>query len=303
MVNDVMTIMQNDWVMMALPFFFAALGIELIWAYRTAEGTYEKTDFWASMRVMLLTVFVDLIPKFLGIALMFAAYSVSPLKGMIDASWYWWVLLFFLDDLTYYTFHRANHEVRLLWAGHVSHHNSQYYNLGTALRQGVGERVLKYPFWMPLAFLGFHPAMIVTMLSVSLIYQYWLHTEAFYKFPKVIEFIFNTPSHHRVHHGSNVRYLDRNHGATLIIWDRLFGTFSEEKEEEPVVYGLTKNIESHKVITVAFGEYQKMWQDIRRATRWSDKIRYVFKAPGWSHDGPDLRSDTLRSEQAEAQAI
>ena len=303
MVNDVMAIMQNDWVMMALPFFFAALGIELIWAYRTAEGTYEKTDFWASMRVMLLTVFVDLIPKFLGIALMFAAYSVSPLKGMIDASWYWWVLLFFLDDLTYYTFHRANHEVRLLWAGHVSHHNSQYYNLGTALRQGVGERVLKYPFWMPLAFLGFHPAMIVTMLSVSLIYQYWLHTEAFYKFPKVIEFIFNTPSHHRVHHGSNVRYLDRNHGATLIIWDRLFGTFSEEKEEEPVVYGLTKNIESHKVITVAFGEYQKMWQDIRRATRWSDKIRYVFKAPGWSHDGPDLRSDTLRSEQAQAQAI
>ena len=255
------------------------------------------------MRVMLLTVFVDLIPKFLGIALMFAAYSVSPLKGVIDASWYWWVLLFFLDDLTYYTFHRANHEVRLLWAGHVSHHNSQYYNLGTALRQGVGERVLKYPFWMPLAFLGFHPAMIVTMLSVSLIYQYWLHTEAFYKFPKVIEFIFNTPSHHRVHHGSNVRYLDRNHGATLIIWDRLFGTFSEEKEEEPVVYGLTKNIESHKVLTVAFGEYQKMWQDIRRATRWSDKIRYVFKAPGWSHDGPDLRSDTLRSEQAQTQAI
>lgn len=303
MVNDVMTIMQNDWVMMALPFFFAALGIELIWAYRAAEGTYEKTDFWASMRVMLLTVFVDLIPKFLGIGLMFAAYSVSPLKGVIDASWYWWVLLFFLDDLTYYTFHRANHEVRLLWAGHVSHHNSQYYNLGTALRQGVGERVLKYPFWMPLAFLGFHPAMIVTMLSVSLIYQYWLHTEALYKFPRVIEFIFNTPSHHRVHHGSNVRYLDRNHGATLIIWDRLFGTFSEEKEEEPVVYGLTKNIESHKVLTVAFGEYQQMWQDIRRATRWSDKIRYVFKAPGWSHDGPDLRSDTLRSEQAQAQVI
>ena len=157
MVNDVMTIMQNDWVMMALPFFFAALGIELLWAYRAAEGTYEKTDFWASMRVMLLTVFVDLIPKFLGIALMFAAYSVSPLKGVIDASWYWWVLLFFLDDLTYYTFHRANHEVRLLWAGHVSHHNSQYYNLGTALRQGVGERVLKYPFLDAVGLLGLPP--------------------------------------------------------------------------------------------------------------------------------------------------
>jgi len=241
-----------------------------------------------------LTVFVDLIPKFLGISLMFVAYSVSPLKGVIDTSWYWWVLLFFLDDLTYYSFHRGNHEVRLLWAGHVSHHSSQYYNLGTALRQGVGERILKYPFWVPLALLGYHPAMIVTMLSVSLIYQYWLHTEAFYKFPRWIEFIFNTPSHHRVHHGSNVRYLDRNHGATLIIWDRLFGTFSEEVSEEPVKYGLTKNIETHKVLRVAFGEYGSMWRDVRRAEHWRDKVNYIFKAPGWSHDGPDLRSDTLR---------
>jgi len=236
-----------------------------------------------------------LIPKFLGISLMFAAYSVSPLKGFIDTSWYWWVLLFFLDDLTYYFFHRGNHEVRLLWAGHVSHHSSQYYNLGTALRQGVGERILKYPFWVPLAIIGYHPAMIVTMLSVSLIYQYWLHTEAFYKFPKIIELIFNTPSHHRVHHGSNIRYLDRNHGATLIIWDRLFGTFSEELVEEPVRYGLTKNISTNKVMQVAFGEYGSIWRDIRRAKHWRDKLAYIFKAPGWSHDGPDLRSDTLRA--------
>ena len=107
-----------------------------------------------------------------------------------------------------------------------------------------------------------------TMLSVSLIYQYWLHTEAFYKFPKPIEFIFNTPSHHRVHHGSNVRYLDRNHGATLIIWDRLFGTFSEEITEEPVTYGLTKNIETNKVLKVAFGEYAAMCRDVKRAERW-----------------------------------
>lgn len=293
--NDVLAVMQDDWVMMALPFFFGALAIELLWAYQANTKHYERVDFWTSMRVMLLTVFVDLIPKFLGISLMFAAYSISPLKGIVDTSLHWWVLLFFLDDLTYYTFHRGNHEVRLLWAGHVSHHNSQYYNLGTALRQGVGERVLKYPFWVPLALLGFHPAMIVTMLSVSLIYQYWLHTEAFYKFPKPIEFIFNTPSHHRVHHGSNVRYLDRNHGATLIIWDRLFGTFSEEVSEEPVRYGLTKNIDTHNVIAVSFGEYAAMWRDFRRAKTWRDKLSYVFRAPGWSHDGPDLRSDTLRS--------
>ena len=210
----------------SLPFFFGALALEVLWAYKVTTKHYESVDFWTSMRVMLLTVFVDLIPKAIGIGLMFAVYSLSPLKGLVDTSWYWWVLLFFLDDLTYYCFHRGNHEIRLLWAGHVSHHSSQYYNLGTALRQGVGERILKYPFWVPLAAMGFHPAMIVTMLSVSLIYQYWLHTEAFYKLPRPVEFIFNTPSHHRVHHGSNIRYLDRNHGATLIIWDRLFGTFS-----------------------------------------------------------------------------
>ena len=173
-----MAVMQDDWVMMALPFFFGALALEVLWAYNVTTKHYESVDFWTSMRVMLLTVFVDLIPKAIGIGLMFAVYSLSPLKGLVDTSWYWWVLLFFLDDLTYYCFHRGNHEIRLLWAGHVSHHSSQYYNLGTALRQGVGERILKYPFWVPLAAMGFHPAMIVTMLSVSLIYQYWLHTEA-----------------------------------------------------------------------------------------------------------------------------
>jgi sterol desaturase/sphingolipid hydroxylase (fatty acid hydroxylase superfamily) len=217
---------------------------------------------------------------------------------MIERTLPWWVLLFFLDDLTYYLFHRANHEVRLLWAGHVSHHNSQYYNLGTALRQGVGERVAKYLFWCPLALLGFDPVMIVTMLSISLIYQYWLHTEAIDRMPRWYEFIFNTPSHHRVHHGSNVRYLDRNHGATLIIWDRLFGTFSEELVREPVRYGLTKNIETHNVFHVAFDEYKNILRDVRRAARWRDKLGYLFKAPGWSHDGEDKRSDTLRKNLA-----
>ena len=110
------------------------------------------------------------------------------------------------------------------------------------------------------------------------------------------EYIFNTPSHHRVHHGSNIRYLDRNHGATLIIWDRLFGTFSEELPSEPVRYGLTKNITSHRVTDVAFGEYRNMLQDVTRAKDWRDKLAYIFRAPGWSHDGPDKRSDVLREQ-------
>jgi sterol desaturase/sphingolipid hydroxylase (fatty acid hydroxylase superfamily) len=296
MFDNVMAVMQDDLVMVALPFFFAALLIEWVWARRQITPVYDSTDFWASMRVMVLTVFVDLIPKFLGIALMFVCYDISPLKDMVGRTWPWWVLLFFLDDLTYYLFHRGNHEMRWMWAGHSSHHNSQYYNLGTALRQGVGERVSKYLFWCPLALLGFDPVMIVTMLSISLIYQYWLHTEAIDRMPRWYEYIFNTPSHHRVHHGSNIRYLDRNHGATLIIWDRLFGTFSEELPSEPVRYGLTKNITSHRVTDVAFGEYRNMLRDVSRAAGWRDKLGYIFRAPGWSHDGPDKRSDVLREQ-------
>ena len=203
MFERVMAVMQDDLVMLALPVFFAALLIEWLWARKQFRAVYEGQDFWASMRVMVLTVFVDLIPKFLGITLMFVCYDLSPLSDWVGRTAPWWLLLFFLDDLTYYLFHRGNHEVRWMWAGHVSHHNSQYYNLGTALRQGVGERISKYLFWCPLALLGFDPVMIVTMMSISLIYQYWLHTEAIDRMPGWYEFIFNTPSHHRVHHGSN----------------------------------------------------------------------------------------------------
>ena len=296
LMDQTLALLKDDWVIFALPLFLTALLIEWVVAWRKSLALYERRDFMASMGVMLLTVVIDVLPKLGGVLLMFVCWEASPLKEVVSRAPAWWVILFFLDDLTYYSFHRANHEVRFLWAGHVSHHNSQYYNYGTALRQGVGERVLKYLFWCPLALLGFDPVMIVTMMSISLIYQYWLHTEAIDRMPAWYEFIFNTPSHHRVHHGSNTRYLDRNHGATLIIWDRLMGTFSEELTSEPVRYGLTQNIASQRVLDVAFGEYGNMSRDVKRANRWQDKLAYLFKAPGWSHDGPDKRSNTLRRE-------
>ena len=287
-------LLQDDWVIYALPLFFTALLIEWAIAWRKSLALYERQDFLTSMGVMLLTVVVDVLPKLGGVLLMFVCWELSPLKDVVSRAPQWWVLLFFLDDLTYYSFHRANHEVRFLWAGHISHHNSQYYNYGTALRQGVGERVIKYLFWCPLALLGFDPVMIVTMMSLSLIYQFWLHTETIDRMPAWFEWVFNTPSHHRVHHASNVRYLDRNHAGVLIIWDRLFGTFSPETADEPVQYGLTKNIETYHPVKVAFGEYARIWADIARTNSWSDAVRYLLWAPGWNHDGDDLRSDTLR---------
>jgi sterol desaturase/sphingolipid hydroxylase (fatty acid hydroxylase superfamily) len=186
-----------------------------------------------------------------------------------------------------------------LWAGHVSHHSAIKMNFATALRQGVFERVHKYFFWLPLPLLGFDPMMIFTVMSINLFYQFWLHTELVGRLPAWFEAVFNTPSHHRVHHASNIRYLDCNHAGALIIWDKLFGTFSREVEGEPPVYGLTKNITSYNPIHVATHEYSAILSDVKRADKFRDRLSYILKAPGWSHDGEDQRAKVLRAQLAQ----
>ena len=166
------------------------------------------------------------------------------------------------------------------------------------LRQGVGERVYKYVFWLWLPLVGFDAAMVLLMIGLNLSYQFWVHTEAVRRLPGWYEAIFNTPSHHRVHHGSNARYLDRNHAGVLIVWDKLFGTFSAELDEDPVVYGLTKNLATRNPWRVLSHGYTELWRDVWRADRWADRLRYVCMPPGWSHDGPDLRARTLRARAA-----
>jgi len=294
--EQVSAIMQDDLILLALPLFLVAVLVEYIYSARRNIAWYERHDFLGSMGVMVITAVVDILPKLVGVAAMFVLYDISPLKGTFGRQWWSWLLLFLLDDFTYYWFHRANHEIRLMWAGHVNHHSSEYMNYGTALRQGVGERVYKYLFWLPLPLLGFEPAMVITMMSISLFYQFWIHTRAIGRMHPLIELVFNTPSHHRVHHASNIRYLDCNHGGTLIIWDRLFGTFSEETDLEPVVYGLTRNIGTFNPIKIVLHEYRSMISDIRSVSRWQDKLRYLVLAPGWHHEGPDKRARTLRRQ-------
>ncbi len=169
------------------------------------------------------------------------------------------VIILFAEDFTYYWFHRISHESRLFWASHVVHHSSQKYNLSTALRQTWSGSFYTFIFWLPLVLIGFHPVMVLVQMSISLIYQYWIHTELIKKMPKWFEAIFNTPSHHRVHHATNPQYLDRNHAGIFIIWDRLFGTF--EPEVEKPVYGLVTNIETYNPIKVAFIEWYNMLKD------------------------------------------
>jgi len=287
---------KDDLVYLFLPVFLLALVIELVVDRRRSLGLFEKQDTIASLWMTVFVVFVDLVPKLLAFIAFYYLHSISPLSDIVQRQWWAWVLLFLLDDITYYFMHRANHEVRILWAGHVSHHSAIKMNYATALRQGVTERIHKYAFWLPLPLLGFDPLMIFTMMSLSLFYQFWLHTELIGRLPHWFEAMFNTPSHHRVHHASNVRYLDCNHAAVLIIWDKFFGTFSEETEGEPPKYGLTTNLTSHNPFHVALHEYGAIARDVRRASTVGDKLRYLFKAPGWSHDGEDKRAKVLRAK-------
>jgi sterol desaturase/sphingolipid hydroxylase (fatty acid hydroxylase superfamily) len=285
---------KDNLAFLALPIFLLVVFAEMYYDKFKELNLYRGKDTGASIGMLLITAVVEFIPKALAFIAFYYLHEWSPLRDVIERQWWAWVILFFFDDFAYYWFHRMNHEVRLFWAGHVSHHSSQYMNFGTALRQGAGERLHKYFFWMWIPLLGFDPLMIFVAHSLNLIYQFWVHTEVVYKFPKFIEYIFNTPSHHRVHHASNIRYLDRNHAGVFILWDRWFGTFSEEKDNEHPIYGLTKNIDSFNPFYVASHEYKAIWKDVLSAPKWKDKLNYIFNAPGWSHEGPDQRAKTLR---------
>lgn len=294
----ILQLKQDKALPFAIPVFLLAVLIEWIIARKEFPKLYQKKDFWVSISMGILSGIVEFLPKVLAFYIFYNLHEISPLRDVVARQWWAWIILFFLDDFAYYWNHRMNHEVRLFWAGHVPHHSSENFNFGTALRQGVGERIHKFIWyaWIPL--LGFDPLMMFTMMAINLIYQFFVHTDMVYKLPNWFEAIFNTPSHHRVHHASNIQYLDCNHAGVLIIWDKLFGTFSEEKDFEKPVYGLTVNIETFNPAIVATHEYGAIFKDVKRAKKWSDKLKYIFYAPGWRHDGEDKRAKTLRNSLA-----
>jgi sterol desaturase/sphingolipid hydroxylase (fatty acid hydroxylase superfamily) len=186
-------------------------------------------------------------------------------------------------DFIYYWNHRLMHESRFLWAIHVVHHSSEHYNLSTALRQPVADSFGVFVPMSILSALGIRPALIEMARGVNLIYQFWIHTETVPKLGRLEE-VLNTASHHRVHHGSNQKYLDRNHGSILIVWDRLFGTFEREDDDEPVVYGLTKNIETFNPARIATHEHADILRDVARSDTWSDRLGFVLRGPGWAYE-------------------
>ena len=280
-------------IVLAIPGFVALMVLEALADAVMRRDLYEFKDSAASITMGFGSVAVGLITKALQLGIFTLVYRFRLFH--LGYQWWVWILLFFGDELSYYWFHRTSHECRLFWASHVVHHSSQRYNLSTALRQSWTGTLTGWIFWLWLPLVGFHPVMVLTMQAISLLYQFWIHTELVRSMGP-LELVLNTPSHHRVHHGANPRYIDRNHAGTLILWDRLFGTFEPEDAADRPRFGLTRNIHTYNPVRIALHEWADIVRDVHRAPGWRNKLRYVFGRPGWRHDGSDHGSASVEDK-------
>lgn len=282
----------------AIPAFVLLIVAEMVWGRLKGAAHYEPKDTATSLVMGLGSQVAGVL--FGGLALA-SGFWIWDNFRLFDLGFHWWTFLlaFLFDDLAYYVFHRASHRIRWFWAAHVIHHSSQHYNLSTALRQTwTGVPALTFVFSLPLFALGFHPLLIAFISGVNLIYQFWIHTEAIHKMPRWFEAVFNTPSHHRVHHATNPRYLDANYAGALIIWDRMFGSFVPEDDAEPCRYGIIRQLGTWNPLKVAFHEWIGIVRDVLAANSWRDRFHYLFAPPGWSPDGSRETSDQIKQRWA-----
>jgi sterol desaturase/sphingolipid hydroxylase (fatty acid hydroxylase superfamily) len=291
-----------DPVTLAIPLFVLTIvGEILLRRFKKVKAAYEAKDTATSLLMGLGSNIAGLLTGAAIVAVVIWVWR-HRIFDIPMTAWWAWVAIFFIEDFTYYWFHRLSHERRFWWASHVNHHSSQHYNLATALRQTwTGGVAGTWLLWLPMALFGFPPAMIAIQKGISLVYQYWIHTEAITKLPRWFEAVFNTPSHHRVHHARNPRYLDANYAGILIIWDRLFGTYIPETEAEPPRYGLVKNLGDFNILRVAFHEWIGIGKDLAGSRSIREVLGYLFGPPGWSPDGSRETSASLKAKWIERQ--
>ena len=278
----------RDPIGFALPFFFVFIAIEVL-AFRFLDDDgdadekdargYLYVDSRTSITMGLGALAVGVVFRAASLLLYTVLWEYVAPWHLSASRWETWVGLFVLIDLLWYWYHRASHRIRLMWAAHQAHHSSEYFNLSTALRQKWNQW-FESLIWLPLPLIGMPPWLIYGAFSLNLIYQFFSHTERIDRLPRPVELILNTPSHHRVHHGSDPIYLDRNYGGVLIIWDRIFGTFQAELHRP--TYGLTTPVDTYNVVTLQFHEYAAILRDLQHATTWRARLGYVFGPPGWS---------------------
>lgn len=269
-------------ILFSIPLFFLLIFVELWFDRRSGQQTYQFNDAINSLNLGMMSQVSGVAYKtlqFSAYVLIYQHAALFDLSAWQHQLWFW-LLVFVAYDCCYYWFHRMSHEINLLWAGHVVHHQSEEYNLTTALRQSSGG-FFSFVFYLPLALLGVDPVLLLSVAALNLVYQFWVHTRHIKRMPAWFEWLFVTPSNHRVHHAQNPIYMNKNHGGVFIIWDRLFGTFQDELAEEPVIFGITKPLQSWNPLWANIDTYWSLCKDAWRTASFSDKFRVFFSKTGW----------------------
>ncbi len=285
---------QRICTLFSIPIYAVLIPLEIILSNSRHLRFYSLKETAINVYLNILNASIDLILRLVvGLSFLTFFYNYH-----LPITWHpvaYWFFLLMGEDFLFWLEHFVDHKVRLFWAVHVTHHSSPEYNLSTGFRSSVFMPVYKYIYLIPLVLLGFSPADVLFMFSFTQIYGILVHTQYIKKLPRWVEYIFVTPSHHRVHHASNIPYLDKNMGMVFIIWDRLFGTFAPENPEEKPVYGITSPIQNpHHPVHIVVHEWQAIAKDMRKPIPFLTRLRYLFAPPGWSHDGSTKTSKELQ---------
>lgn len=283
-------------ILITAPVYVLVIALEIFLSNLHLKKYYTLKDTLMNMYLCILNSGIDLLFRAVYLLILLIFYQFHFISFSFSPMLYWF-LLFVLEDAAFYFEHLVDHFCRIFWAVHVTHHSSEEFNLTTGFRSSVLQPLYRFIYFIPLVLLGFKPLDIVFMYSLTQIYGILVHTQYIDKMPRWFEAVFVSPSHHRVHHASNVRYLDRNMGMVLIIWDKLFGTFQEEVKEDPIKYGLTKQLDQpYHLANIVFHEWKSIAQDLHKKIPLSLKLKYLFMPPGWSHDGSTKTARQLRRE-------
>lgn len=295
-----MEIILKNPITWASPALLALIAIEWIYSrYKGHKKLYELKDFLTSSAMSIGVLILNTLLKFISAAAIFyAVYELcnSEVNGIrtnvfgyqsFGWAWYVWIMCQFLDDFTHYWFHRLNHTVRVMWAAHMVHHSSEHYNYGTALRISWVSNIYKPLFYAWLPMVGFHPEMVLFCLGIEAVWQFLLHT-AYCPTLKYFNRLFITPRQHQVHHGKNIKYLDKNHGAIFNVFDKVFGSWQPLEDDIAIEYGVTKGPETNNPIEINTHEYKAIWEDIKSSKSIREVLMFTFGPPGWSPDGKTL---------------
>ncbi len=286
-------------LLISTPVYIIVIGFEILVSHLRVKGLYSLRDTLMNIYLTLANAGIDLLFRSIYAGLILTWFYGLRISDFSDHPYLYWPMLFVLEDLIFYIEHRVDHYCRLFWAVHVTHHSSEEFNLTTGFRSSVLQPLYRFIYFIPLALLGFRPADILFMYSLTQIYGILVHTQTIHHMPRWFEAVFVSPSHHRVHHASNVVYLDKNMGMCLILWDKWFGTFQAELPDEPVRYGLVKPVQRpYHPLYIIFHEWQAISRDLRKKTSFLTRLKYLFMPPGWSHDGSTRTAREMREEAA-----